>query len=358
MRDWAQRRLGLLIATTAVALLGAAPAAQAGVFPLINPDLGGPLTAGQLNQTGTLTITNSSTPPDTLNPLNVTSIRLAPSCRDQTFPASGCGNGVAGQQELNTFSIDPNATGSDACAGFTFTVSETDPATENHLFTPTPNTPVPIPLGEDCVITFTFDVLRVPTMDVTPVVTPATVETYANARAEGEVNLTPGSDVGSDTVTVNRAAPTLVVNAASTGTVGSPIGATGTLANGSLSPAPGGQIEWSLYGPNDATCANTPLITTDTAVVNGVSSSPAFIPSAPGTYRWKAGYGADANNEPDGALCNSPGSLTEVVNAPPALVPIAAATPLAIATAPTVTKKCKKGQKLKKGKCKRKRKKG
>ncbi len=64
--------------------------------------------------------------------------------------------------------------------------------------------------------------------------------------------------------------------------------------------APTGNITFRLYGPNDATCA-TAIFTSNAIAVNGngtYTSAPGFTPTAPGTYRWRAFYSGDANNNP------------------------------------------------------------
>jgi hypothetical protein len=77
-----------------------------------------------------------------------------------------------------------------------------------------------------------------------------------------------------------------------------------TLSGGS---APTGEITFSLYGPNDATCGKTSLVFTTATEVNGngVYNSERFTPTAPGIYRWVAEYSGDARNHPAGPTkCN------------------------------------------------------
>ena len=71
-----------------------------------------------------------------------------------------------------------------------------------------------------------------------------------------------------------------------------------TLRGGS---APSGEITFFLYGPNDATCTTTPVLTTATEVHgNGIYNSEPFAPTAPGVYHWVAKYSGDAKNHPAG----------------------------------------------------------
>ena len=69
---------------------------------------------------------------------------------------------------------------------------------------------------------------------------------------------------------------------------------------GRVNPLAGATIVFRLYGPNDATCADAPVFTSAPCrypVAGGPVTSPAFTPTAPGTYRWRATYSGDANND-------------------------------------------------------------
>ena len=61
---------------------------------------------------------------------------------------------------------------------------------------------------------------------------------------------------------------------------------TATLAGGS---APGGQISFRLYGPDNTDCSNAAVFTSQKPVTgNGNYASANFTPTAAGTYRWTA----------------------------------------------------------------------
>src|SRR5262249_55482781 len=82
---------------------------------------------------------------------------------------------------------------------------------------------------------------------------------------------------------------------------------------------PTGTITFNLYGPNDTSCAGPTAFTTTKAVNgNGAYQSPAFAPTAAGTYRWVASYGGGANNNTVGGACND---ANETVNVPAAVTP-------------------------------------
>ena len=84
-----------------------------------------------------------------------------------------------------------------------------------------------------------------------------------------------------------------------------PIFDTATLGNGLL---PTGALTFKLFGPNNATCAGTPIFTTATVVAgNGYYQSARYTPSAVGTYRWIAVYGGDLLNTASApTLCSDP----------------------------------------------------
>jgi len=77
---------------------------------------------------------------------------------------------------------------------------------------------------------------------------------------------------------------------------------------GRVNPLPGGTIDFRLYGPNDATCAGTPVfvsLAVDYPQAGGPVSSTAFTPTTTGTYRWIATYNGDANNAAVAGLCDA-----------------------------------------------------
>jgi hypothetical protein len=71
--------------------------------------------------------------------------------------------------------------------------------------------------------------------------------------------------------------------------------------------SPTGTVTFSLYGPNNLTCAGAPIFTSTKWVYgNGKYTSDAFTPTAPGTYQWIAHYSGDANNFAAGSTCADP----------------------------------------------------
>jgi hypothetical protein len=60
-----------------------------------------------------------------------------------------------------------------------------------------------------------------------------------------------------------------------------------------------GTITFKLYGPEDPTCAGTPVfIDTSEVIGDGYYRSGEFMPTAAGSYRWVVGYSGDRDNNP------------------------------------------------------------
>ena len=113
-----------------------------------------------------------------------------------------------------------------------------------------------------------------------------------------------------ETSTVAKATPTLSTQATPSANLGSPISDTASLSNG-LSPT--GTVTFNAYGPNDPNCTGAPAFTaTDVPLAGGMASSGSFTPTQPGSYRWIADYGGDANNNNVSGLCNDPNETSRV----------------------------------------------
>jgi hypothetical protein len=118
----------------------------------------------------------------------------------------------------------------------------------------------------------------------------------------------------SPTVSVVKAKPTLSTSASAGVPAGGGVSDKATLGAGQ---APGGEIVFKLYGPDDSSCSAAPVFTKSVAVSgNGSYESGSFSPSKPGTYRWVASYSGDANNEAKSGACVE-SSESVVVSPPP-----------------------------------------
>ena len=123
---------------------------------------------------------------------------------------------------------------------------------------------------------------------------------------------------------VTKRQPTISTDASPGGALpGVPLTDTATVAN--LTPDAGGTVTFALYGPNDATCATTPVFTTTatfTSAPGGVATvtSSAYTATAAGTYRWVASYGGDAKNKTVAGQCNDAHESAVVTPANPKIV--------------------------------------
>ncbi len=85
--------------------------------------------------------------------------------------------------------------------------------------------------------------------------------------------------------------------------VGGQVHDSAVLANDPIVGAvlPTGTLTYTLFGPDDSTCALPPVFESTVPVVNGgVADSTLFTPTAAGTYRWRATYSGDSHNHPAG----------------------------------------------------------
>ncbi|MEP7183981.1 MAG: hypothetical protein ABI886_17530, partial [Betaproteobacteria bacterium] len=136
-----------------------------------------------------------------------------------------------------------------------------------------------------------------------------------NASAAGACN------DANESVVVTPAAPLFATNAGGPASLGQPVHDTATLSNGAT---PTGTITFNLYGPNDATCATTPVFTSVVNVTggNGAYSSASFVPTGLGLYRWTAAYSGDANNASMAGACNDANESVSIGLPPPPSTPV------------------------------------
>ena len=119
-----------------------------------------------------------------------------------------------------------------------------------------------------------------------------------------------------ETTTVIAASPTIPTTASASVVVGNNVSDSATLVGG---VNPTGSITFTLYGPNDPTCANPPVFTSAAIPVNGGGpyGSGNFTTAQAGTYLWRASYTGDANNNPVAGACGAANESVEVQRASP-----------------------------------------
>lgn len=208
-RAHSRQTIGLSVASGLFILLsgelGPRPA-SAGVGVGVAPTYPALIQVGDTNVPVGLSITNTSTTPESAGTLELSQIRHTPSCGVDTpvpCPAAYADPGV--------FRIKGPATGmaGTACAGTTFTIGVPDSMTGEVEFVPSSPVilaPVGTGAGEGCTINFFVDVLKLP-KDVSN--TPG-VQTYPLGRVRGDasVNGVMGTGTGSGVTTVVAPTPT------------------------------------------------------------------------------------------------------------------------------------------------------
>ncbi|HEY3435544.1 MAG TPA: hypothetical protein VGK41_07810 [Solirubrobacterales bacterium] len=120
---------------------------------------------------------------------------------------------------------------------------------------------------------------------------------------------------------VSKASPEMTGNATS-GAVGTAIQDEVTLSGGF---SPSGEVTFSVYAPDDATC-ETPLGTSTATVADDEAVSDDFFPQETGEFRWSADYEGDVNNEPFELDCEADGQASSVTKASPGLTGTATST--------------------------------
>ena len=139
--------------------------------------------------------------------------------------------------------------------------------------------------------------------------TPTATGTYRwIASYGGDANNSPVAGTctsANESVLVSPRGPTMVTQVPNaTVNFGAPVSDTATITGSSVHA--GGSITFKLYGPNDATCALTPVFVSAPVSVNGDNTYPSgsYTPTLAGTYRWTAAYTGDLNNLAIPASCN------------------------------------------------------
>ena len=151
---------------------------------------------------------------------------------------------------------------------------------------------------------------------------PAAAGTYRwTATYSGDGNNAPVTspcNAPNESSLVTQATPTITTQASPAVVVGGAITDTATLAGG-INPS--GNIVFTLFGPDNATCAGPAIFTSTKAVTaNGNYTSDPFTVSAPGTYRWIGSYTGGNGNPPVTTACNDANESVQVAKRVPTLV--------------------------------------
>jgi len=117
-------KLATLLVMIAGSILVTAGPAAASVSVAAASDFPNAVTVGQTGVPASITVTNTSTPPNAVGNVTLGTITLVPSCGTFAFT---CDPAFA---DPGVFSLSPTATGEagTGCAGTTFTITVIDPA--------------------------------------------------------------------------------------------------------------------------------------------------------------------------------------------------------------------------------------
>ncbi|HEX2029378.1 MAG TPA: hypothetical protein VHF25_15420, partial [Nitriliruptorales bacterium] len=286
--------------------------ALAGVGLGVTPEFPAKVTVGDTDVPAGIRIANAAFGGEADNSATLTDITVVPSCA--LSPAAPPDTNCTGGEDRGALRLSASGTGvaDSACEGRTFTITEIDQTSGRYRLTPD----APVVLGppdsatDTCLIDFTFDVARMPAKDAFPDQSGLQTTQVGFSAATFSPSSLTGSGSGTDVTTVAKAVPTLTTEAPPTSTVGQPVSDVATLSGG---VGPGGEITFTLFGPDDAECVGPPVFTSTRPVDgDGQYTSEAFTPTAPGTYRWVAAYSGDDANDAVTTACGEANEITEV----------------------------------------------
>ncbi|HEV2071383.1 MAG TPA: hypothetical protein VGR26_16460, partial [Acidimicrobiales bacterium] len=165
-----RRRLAVaLVGWLAVPLVWAAPA-MAGVGLGLTPEFPQTVTVGDAGVAASLRIENVAFGGEGQDTATLNDITLVPSCG--LSPAAPPDVKCTGAEDPGAFQLSASGTGQagTACAGRTFTITETDPTSGSHTFTADQDVVLGAPgtATDTCDINFTFEVVRLPAGDAFP----------------------------------------------------------------------------------------------------------------------------------------------------------------------------------------------
>lgn len=128
--------------------------------------------------------------------IEISEIFHSPSCQNVSFPCSA--------PDVAVFDLSATATGGAACTGITFTVVAAEPPLEQVQFVP--DGMILLAPMEECVISFTLDVLAAPGSDADPMSPGVQTFQTSSARGDDTDSALAGFGTGSDLTTVVEAA--------------------------------------------------------------------------------------------------------------------------------------------------------
>lgn len=120
-----------------------------------------------------------------------------------------------------------------------------------------------------------------------------------------------------EATTVARAKPAITTSATEFAAFGAAAISDRATVSGGYSPT--GTVTFRAYGPDDTTCAGSPVFVDTAPLVGGSATSAAFNAPVPGVYQWVAVYGGDGNNVTASGACGDAAEKSVVGKMKPAL---------------------------------------
>ena len=310
--------------------------ANAGLGAGATPTFPAVVTVGDVGVPATIQMENDNTTPNTTAtlcnsgdlfpcPEGDPGITLIPTC-GQLGLFSVCAPAGA---DPGVFQVSATGTGraGSACAGMTFAITLIDPVFGQLRFTPQPpGTHVVLPtVGSICAVDFTFDVLKVPSIDQNPIVDGVQTVQVVDFTEQDGGSVTASARGTSIGTRVERAPTTIATIATTNVVIGAALVDQATVS-GRVNPQPGATVDFRLYGPNDATCSGPTAFESlgvPYPVAGGSVTSATFTPTTAGTYRWVATYNGDVNNAASSGACTESTESSLVAPASPTIATIA-----------------------------------
>ncbi len=298
--------------------------AHAGIGVSAVPSFPTTATVGDTGLTATIQVSNRNDGVDENRPNYVCNFNSGSPCTGPgitLIPSCGALGDFSAclTPDPGVFKIANTGTGvpGSACAGMGFSITLIDAASGRLRFTPVAGQTIALAgAGAACEIAFTFDVIGSPDVDQSQDPGVQTAQTVDNTQRLDQENLTGSARGSSAGTTILRARPTIATQASPSVRVGGQLTDT-AVVSGRVNPVAGATVDFILYGPDDANCAGPPIFQSLARPVDadGRAVSDPYVPTAPGTYRWRAFYSGDANNEPVAGVCNA--ANENVVVTPP-----------------------------------------
>ncbi len=240
------------------------------------------VTVGDSNVAGSITFVNTSTTPDDVGTVTISSIQVK---------TTASNSGV--------FAVDTPSTGvSGTCGAASFTFTPAGAGTWNVA----PSVVLGAPgVSGTCQINFTFDVLAFPGADDNGALTGTQAFLSVAGNAVNNTTGAPGNAAGTGQTTVSKASPGIQTTPSAGGNVGVTLNDTATLTGGST---PTGSVTFKLFPPSDSTCIGTASYT-DTDPTAPYATNPGFVSNAAGVWHWTADYLGDANNNAVSSPCTA-----------------------------------------------------